>query len=175
MTHEEQIPIWSYIDFQILYQIHIAQQKSQLERKTIAEVIDKASEHIQSNIPLLSFYSPINAGAIFSFLYSILVVPKELYKKDDKFFDNFYFEIDNYFEIEAGHNKIADNKGLFRALRNSISHANYLVDKIDLCTVQLWNVNPKGIQDIIIKSDINRLGNFAVECAKYYIQKQNNL
>jgi hypothetical protein len=169
MTHQEEIPVWSYINFQLLYQIHQAQQKNMLSTMTISELIENTSKHMGSNIPLLDFYTPINTGSIFSFLYSLLVVPKELFKDEDQsFFADFDFTMTNYFEIELGQTYLEPKWKLFRILRNSISHVNFLVDQNNKFSIVLWNVNHSGVTDVKLKSDINKLSNFAVEIFKYY-------
>jgi hypothetical protein len=174
MTHQEQIPIWSYINFQLLYQIELARQKNMLSKMTISDLIEKTSKHIVINKPLLDFYTPINSGSIFAFLYSLLVVPKELFKNDKyDFFMDFDFNITDYFEIEFGQTFLEPKQKLFRVLRNSISHVNYSIDDNDKYRIVLWNVNRNGITEVKLNSDINKLANFAVELAKYYNRKIN--
>lgn len=171
MTHQEEIPVWSYINFQLLYQVHNAQQNQNLESMTIADILKKTSEHIGINKPLTEFYTPINSGTIFSFLYSLLVVPKEIFKNDNDFFSDFDFTVTDFFNIEFGSEIIQQKQNLFRILRNAISHVNYRIDDNNKYTVVLWNENRSGKKDIQLHSDINRLSNFAVKLAKYYNTK----
>ncbi|UTW66224.1 hypothetical protein KFE94_16470 [bacterium SCSIO 12643] len=173
MKLEKEIPTWAYINFQLLYQINKAKDNGELSELTVSDLINNTSEHIGSNIPLESFYSPVNSGSVFSFLYSLLVVPKELFKKENyDLFKEFEFKIEDYFEIIKGRNLITQNFKIFRLLRNSISHVNYEIDTNDKFTVTLWNTN-NGSIDFKLKSDIHRLSNFAVEIAKFYIANNN--
>ncbi|MEM7548448.1 MAG: hypothetical protein AAF363_02155 [Bacteroidota bacterium] len=175
MNHQEQIPVWGYINFQLLYQIHLAQQSNTSDTTTISDLLENTNSHINSNIPLKTFNSPINSGAIFSFLYSLLVVPKELFNRENlDFFIGFDFELADYFEIISGIEKIQQREQIFRVLRNSMSHVNYHVDDIDKYSVVMWNESRTGQKNIIVKSNINKLGNFAVELAKYYIAKMKS-
>ncbi|MCB0410545.1 MAG: hypothetical protein KDD29_10025 [Flavobacteriales bacterium] len=170
MSLEKEIPTWSYINFEILYQIHLAKEDNMLSKLTLNDIIKKTSNHIGANISLNEFYSPINSGSIFSFLYSLLVVPKELFTKENyNKFEDFQFEIENYFEIIVGENLITPKYKLFRILRNSISHVNYKIDMENKYSLELWNRNKQGEINVKLKSDINRLSNFAIEIAKFYM------
>lgn len=172
MNHQEEIPVWSYINIQLMYQLQIAQQNKELHSITLKELISRTEKHIDSNIQLAEFYKPINSGSVFSFLYSLLVVPKELFKSNDcDFFDDFKFDFDTYFNMKLGDEKLIANGNLMRILRNAISHVNYKIDQNNGFDLELWNINRRGIRDIEIRTDINKLGNFAVTIFKFYHKK----
>lgn len=170
MNHHEQVPIWGYINLQLLYQIHCSEKKGESHKTTITELIDLTSNHIGSEIPLSEFWAPINVGTIFSFLYSVIVVPKEIYgDEDNPFFDEFPIKISELFKsVSIGRDKLDSNFSILRFLRNSISHVNYSVDSNDGSTIEMWNKKRNDAINIKVTTDIDLLSNFGVRISNYY-------
>lgn len=56
----------------------MAVREGQTSKLNIEELIKLTSERLGSSPSLESYFDPINSGAIFGFLYTTLVVPKEL-------------------------------------------------------------------------------------------------
>jgi len=174
MKHTIDIPQWSYINFQVLYQIQKMQEKGTLEKVQLSDVIDKTTYHIGCKPPLKDFWTPINAGSIFSFLYSAIVVPKELFAKSDNDFFN-QIRIDEFQlfnEIIKGEEKLTSSYEIMRFLRNSISHVNY--ETYNDFDVLMWNFNYQKEKDIEVKTDIHKLANFGVYISKIYSKKGAN-
>jgi|GEM_PF-4054573 hypothetical protein len=142
---ENTIPIAGLINLQILYEIKLIIDENKKQEITIDKLLERTTERIGLNFNLndSSKYNPINSASLFSFLYSILVVPKQLNEKNGLvIFNKFTIDETKYLEIIKGAEKIDGKADLFRYLRNSIAHVNYKIEDDDF-TVELWNYNPK--------------------------------
>ena len=165
MNHENQIPIWGYINFQIFYELHLAIQENQTAILTINELIERTNKRIGSSPPLTSYFGPINSGANFGFLYTTLVVPKELNSLE--YYEGIEIQVNRYFDLDFGNKDLFESNHFYRILRNSISHVNYKILS-DNNSIRLWNKNKNGQKNIAIKTDLTRQSNFAIELAKYF-------
>lgn len=174
VDHHEQIPVWGLINFQFLYQVHLAQSEGRANSATVNQLVDAASKHVGCSLPLAEFWSPVNAETVFSFLYSIIVVPKELFSgQSDAFFENFRIDHAEVFRrVDSGSERLGTTLKVIRFLRNSVSHVNYRVVSTDAILVSMWNKNRYGVKDIKVLTDINLLTNFGVRFAKHYADFQ---
>ena len=169
----EQIPVSAYVNFQVLYDLErlIVENPD----STIRQLLDLTSSRLGADPPLSSYYRPMNPGALFGFLYATLVVPKEL--GDANYFLNFEDATSDFFDLSpeflTNNAAIESFNGIdfFRLIRNSISHANFLL--LDDASVRMWNNDRRGVKTFEVVTDVNRLTNFGIAVSNYCIQMRN--
>lgn len=169
----EQIPVSAYVNFQIMFDLDLLI----LEKpdSTIRDLLETTSARLGVNPPLFTHYRPMNPGALFSFLYATLVVPKEMSSAD--YFTEFktdptaFFELSADFENDQSAKASLDSLDFYRLLRNSVSHANFLL--MDDSRIRMWNNSRNGNKNFEVETDVNRLTNFAIAVSNYCIQKRN--
>ena len=168
----EQIPVSAYVNFQVMFDL----ERLILEKpdSTVRDLLETTSKRIGASPPLWDFYRPMNPGALFSFLYATLVVPKEIVSVD--YFAEFatdvssFFELSKVFENDQPAKEAFASLDFFRLLRNSVSHANFLV--IDDDRIRMWN-SRNGEKNFEVETDVNRLTNFAIAVSNFCIKKRN--
>lgn len=169
----EQIPVSAYVNFQVMFDL----ERLILEKPdaTIRDLLDTTSTRLGADPPLSVYYRPMNPGALFAFLYATLVVPKEMSSTD--YFTDFETDPTAFFELSADFANDQDANASFgaldfyRLLRNSVSHANFLLT--DDSRIRMWNNNRNGNKTFEVETDVNRLTNFAIAVSNFCIQKRN--
>ena len=169
----EQIPVSAYANFQVLYDLERLIVES--PDSTVRQLLDLTSSRLGVDPPLSTYYRPMNPGALFGFLYATLVVPKEL--GNTNYFKNFDAATRDFFDLTpeyaADDSAIESFNGIdfFRLIRNSISHANFVL--LDDDSIRMWNNNKQGEKTFEVITDVNRLTNFGIAVSNYCIQTRN--
>ena len=169
----EQIPVSAYANFQVLYDLERLIVEN--PEATIRQLLDMTSSRLGIDAPLSSYYRPMNPGALFGFLYATLVVPKEL--GDNDYFLRFetatsdFFDLSSQFKNDDSAIESFNGLDFFRLIRNSISHANFLL--LDDSSIRMWNNNKRGVKTFEVVTDVNRLTNFGIAVSNYCIQTRN--
>jgi hypothetical protein len=160
----EEIPQWSWYNGQFLFKFEdfLKFGKSQI---TLEQFYNEFIS--ENNIPV-GIYHTKNQGMVISLLYTLLVVPKEIWEKETT---NFNFNYDEYFYTIEG--QFTDTLDFLRLFRNSISHANFNIE-INSSEYIFWNINNKGLINFKFKSTHEKLGNFLTIIGKYYINEVRN-
>jgi len=108
--------------------------KPENSQKTVEELLNEYTKN-NENINL------INPGLLIMSAYILFVYPKE---SDTSNFD--YSTIDTSgFDIKVGEKR--DNNSICRRIRNSLSHANFNIDKYNMITFKDSNTNNKCNND----------------------------
>jgi len=160
----EEIPQWSWYNGQFLFKFDEYLKNG--KHQTSLEQFYK--DFINENSIPEGIYHTKNQGIVISLLYTLLVIPKEIWEKENT---SFNFEYDDYFETIEG--KFHNTLDFLRLIRNSISHANFDVD-IKSSEYIFWNTNKKGLINFKFKSNHEKLGKFLTMIGKYYINDVRN-
>lgn len=159
----DEIPQWSWYNGQFLFKFdeYLKSKKKDISLEQFYQDFITENE-----IPEGIFHTK-NQGVVISLLYSLLVIPIEIWERDNT---NFRFNYSDYFEILEG---IFNNTNDFlRFFRNSISHANFSINIISAEYI-FWNER-NGIINFKFKSTHEKLGNFLTLIGKYYINEVRN-
>ncbi len=171
----KEIPQWSWYNTQFLFSFDEALKKN--SNLTLNEFFtDFKQLHKLENI---SFHLK-NQGTVISALYSLLVIPREIWESKEELGTSFRFLTKSEFCIIEGKD-IAQNTWKFlRLMRNAISHAHFEIF-IDKEEYVFWNYNPQDPEKKRnFEASISHQGlcEFIAEIGKYYInevaRKQGN-
>jgi len=160
----KEIPQWTWYNGQFLFQFD-----EQLKKNPDMKISDFFSDFLLSQgLENLNIYHTKNQGTIILLLYGLLVIPKEIWERDDT---NFLFTTKNKFNVILSPNNL-DTLNFLRLLRNSIAHANF---SIDTSTAELtfWNIN-RNNKTFEVKISYGDLGEFISEIGKYYLNEVKN-
>ena len=160
MGTRENIPQWNWYNGQFLFSFDEALRVN--PGQTISEFYDafRRTHGLQDFTFTLK-----NQGAIIALLYALLVVPREIWERDNKE-TTFAFETKPQFHVRRG--DVTDTWNFLRLMRNAISHANFDVNVAD-SLYTFWNQTRSGDIDFEVTISHEGLGNFLTEIGKYYI------
>jgi hypothetical protein len=157
------IPLWTWLNGQFLFQF-----QEQLEinpNKTISNFFnDFCAEPFQGS-KKCDFYQTKNQGTIVILLYGLMVIPKEIWEKNQT---NFPFNTRQKFVFNRPTDLNIGTLNFLRLLRNSIAHANFSLDIAkELWT--FWNIKNDNVKNFEVSIKHIDLGHFTAEVGKYYL------
>lgn len=162
------IPLWTWLNGQFLFQF-----QDQLEitpEKTISSFFKEfcIQQFPESN--KCDFYQTKNQGTIIILLYGLMVIPKEIWEKNQT---NFPFATKQKFIFNSQTDKNIETLDFLRMFRNSIAHANFSLDiSKELWT--FWNTRKDSVKNFEVKIKHIDLGLFTEEIGKYYLNEVRN-
>lgn len=116
------------------------------------------------------FYQTKNQGTIIILLYGLMVIPKEIWEKNQT---NFPFATKQKFIFNSQTDKNIETLDFLRMFRNSIAHANFSLDiSKELWT--FWNTRKDSVKNFEVKIKHIDLGLFTEEIGKYYLNEVRN-
>lgn len=165
----EEIPQWCWYNGMFLFSFDEALQ-SEDKNKTLKEFYNSFKEQQGlSNFP----FSLKNQGAVICFLYAFLVIPREIWERDEEQGTEFSFKTIENFDVTIGKDQADNTWNFLRLMRNAISHANFNIDT-DENKYTFWNNDRQGNHNFEVKVSHSGLGEFLTEVGKYYINEVRN-
>lgn len=163
----EEIPVWTWFNGQFLFQFD-----EQLRQNPTQSISQFFSDFLTSQgIAEYSFYHTKNQGTVVLLMYGLLVVPREIWEKNET---NFPFLTRGKFSIKMPTDGNLNTFDFLRLLRNSLSHANFSID-VDDERVTFWNKRANGSRNFEADIAWNDLGEFLAEVGKYYVNEVKNV
>ena len=165
----KEIPQWSWYNGQFLFAIDEVMDSGD-DLITVKQFMDEFKQkHGLTNFP----FSLKNQGTVISLLYSLLVVPREIWENKKENGTAFAFTTRSKFTISIGQELCSDVWEFLRLMRNSVGHANFSIDTHN-SVYKFWNINPSGNRNFEATISHGDLGEFLSEVGKYYINEVTN-
>lgn len=165
----KEIPQWSWYNGQFLFAIDDALNTCG-DEITVKKFMEEFKEkHGLTNFP----FNLKNQGAVISLLYTLLVVPREIWEPKKGNGTAFAFTTRPKFTITIGQDLCSDVWEFLRLMRNSVGHANFNID-INNAEYKFWNMTPSGNRNFEAIINHCDLGEFLSEIGKYYINEVTN-
>ena len=162
----QEIPQWSWYNGQFLFQFD-----EQLKKNPNQTISDFFSNFLTNQgLQDLNVYHTINQGTVILLMYGLLVIPREIWEKNNT---NFLFTTRNNFSLKQPTNKNLDTLNFLRLLRNSLSHANFSIDTTN-AILTFWNIQNNGKINFKVEITYGDLGEFLSEVGKYYVNEVKN-
>jgi hypothetical protein len=161
----QEIPQWTWYNGQFLFQFD--EQLKQNPNKTISQFFQEYLEDQSLNDA--NIYHTKNQGTVIVLMYGLLVIPKEIWEKNNT---RFPFTTRNKFITELPTDDNMDNAEFLRHLRNALSHANFTID-VENARLTFWDER-SGKTNFKVEVGYGDLGDFLSEVGKYYINEVKN-
>lgn len=169
INSREEIPQWTWYNGQFLFQFYDCLKDS--PNLTISEFFNGflLSQRLQNT----NLYHTKNQGTVILLLYGLLVIPKEIWERDNT---SFPFSTKGKFISKIPSENNLGTLEFLRLLRNSLAHANFSIDTTDINNARLtfWNINKKGEKNFEVEICYGDLGEFLTEVGQYYINEVKN-
>ena len=162
----QEIPQWTWYNGQFLFQFD--EQLKKNPDKTISQFFSDflTSQGLQN----LNIYHTKNQGTVILLMYGLLVIPREIWERTNT---NFSFTTRTKFSIKQPTDNNLDTLNFLRLLRNSLSHAIFLIDT-ETAKLTFWNNQNNGTRNFEVEISYGDLGDFLSEVGKYYINEVKN-
>lgn len=163
----QEIPQWTWYNGQFLFQFD--EQLNQNPEMSISDFFQnfRTDQGIQNH----NFYNTKNQGTIILLMYGLMVVPREIWEKENT---RFPFTTREKFIISSPTDKDnLDTLNFLRLLRNSLAHANFSIDA-NTNRLRFWNNDNNGNKNFEVEISFGDLGEFTAEVGKYYINEVKN-
>ncbi len=157
------IPLWTWLNGQFLFQFQ--EQLETNPNKTISNFFNDFCAKPFPGSKKYDFYQTKNQGTIIILLYGLMVIPKEIWEKNQT---NFPFNTRRKFVFNPPTDMNTDTLNFLRLLQNSIAHANFSLDITkELWT--FWNIKNDNVKNFEVSIKHIDLGHFTTEVGKYYL------
>jgi len=158
---KNEIPKWGWYNGLFMFEFYDA-----LQCKGFQDIVNFYDSFRKRNLNGIEF--PLkNQGLSISLLFMLLVIPRELWENEQNKGTRFDFKTRCYFSFQEGEN--FDTWDFLRCMRNSVSHANFDMNKDGEYT--FWNEQNNGNINFKVSIMHSKLFLFITEIGKYYINK----
>lgn len=158
----QDIPQWTWYNGQFLFQFY-----DQLKDNPQKSISDFFSEFlISQSLQNLDVYHTKNPGTVILLMYGLLVIPKEIWEKENT---DFSFNTRSKFKFIIPKYNNINTLDFLRFLRNSLAHANFSIDATS-SKLTFWNCF-KEERNFEVEISYANLGQFISEIGKYYINE----
>lgn len=160
MNMRNQIPKWCWLNGLFIHNL-----ADSLETDPDMSI---SSYHEAFCKELDGFQFPLkNQGFVISMLYSMLVIPREMWENDRQIRSEFAFTTSPRFTAIEG--KWNDSWCFLRLMRNAIAHAHFELNEQGV--YHFWNINKQDIMDFKVSVMHSDLFAFIKELRDYFLNK----
>jgi hypothetical protein len=164
----DDIPLWTWLNGQFLFQFQ--EELGKNPNKTISEFFNDFCNEPFPGSNKCNFYQTKNQGTIIILLYGLMVIPKEIWEKNNT---NFTFNTREKFTLNPPTDTNISTLDFLRLFRNSIAHANFSLDTNNEMWT-FWNINRSNVKNFEVSLKHFDLGLFTAEIGKYYLNDVRN-
>lgn len=159
MSIRKQIPFWGWFNGSL--QHSLAETLESAPHQSVSEFYStfKNTQIGGQDFPLK------NQALTLGLLYSVLVVPREIWEQDENGGTDFPFHTEDLFSVTEG--SYDDTWHFLRLIRNSVSHANFEITANGEYT--FWNKQQSGDVNFKVSIMHSDIFNFINELANYYL------